>query len=210
MRPTRHNSRPRSSPIVRWLAFLGLLSVCWAAGLVWFVETLPEAVADKEAHTDAIVVLTGGRGRLEEGLELLEKGLGKRLFVSGVFPGLDVQRLLDIFREGDQDLNGLVNIGTAPDTITNATETAAWMREMGFKEMRLVTSAYHMPRALMEFRAVMPDMAIIAHPVFVDHIKQEEWWEWPGTTNLMVAEYNKALLAWLRLQIQSLAASSAI
>ena len=207
--PRQNRLRKKAHPLVRLLSWAGLFAVLWAGGLIWFVETLPMSVADPETRTDAVVVLTGGRGRLEAGLDLLDKRFGRQLFVSGVFPGMDVQRLLDVFREGDRNLEDLVSIGTAPDTITNAAETAEWMNRSGFRDMRLVTSAYHMPRALMEFRAAMPDRSIISHPVFADHIKQEDWWAWPGTTNLMIEEYNKFLLAWLRLQVQAIASTAA-
>lgn len=210
MAPSRRGrARGRSRPPARLLAWAGLIALVWAGGLVWFVETLPKTVADPETRTDALVVLTGGRGRLEAGLELLDRRMGGRLFVSGVFPGMDVRKLLDVFREGDRNLENLVSIGTAPDTITNAAETVEWMERSRFRDMRLVTSAYHMPRALMEFRAAMPDRNIIANPVFTDHVKQRDWWAWPGTTALMIEEYNKYLLAWLRLKMEAIAATAA-
>jgi uncharacterized SAM-binding protein YcdF (DUF218 family) len=86
----------------------------------------------------------------------------------------------------------------ADNTRGNALETAGWMREQGFHSMRLVTSAYHMPRSLLEFSAAMPDITITPHPVFADNVKQGEWWAWPGTASLLAEEYVKYLVVLLR------------
>ena len=97
-----------------------------------------------------------------------------------------------------QYLASRVDIGTAVDTIGNARETAEWMARQGFTSLRLVTAGYHMPRSLLEFRHALPDATLIPHPVFPEHVKQEDWWAWPGTASLIVGEYSKFLLAWLR------------
>jgi hypothetical protein len=43
----------------------------------------------------------------------------------------------------------------------------------------------------------MPEVTVIPHPVFPDHVKQGDWWRWPGTAALIITEYNKYLLACL-------------
>lgn len=179
-----------------------MLSLClgavWAAGLFVFAESLPKAAEQSEARTDAIVVLTGGSGRVAEGLNLLAADKGKKLFVSGVYKGVDVTNLIQTSRRAPGVLEDRVGIGTAEDTIANAVETARWIREQGFRSLRLVTGAYHMPRSMLEFRHALPDVEIVPHPVFPEHVKQDEWWAWPGTASLVASEYNKYVMAWLR------------
>jgi uncharacterized SAM-binding protein YcdF (DUF218 family) len=72
------------------------------------------------------------------------------------------------------------------------------MRREGFASLRLVTASYHMRRALLEFRRILPDTAIVAHPVFPDAFKREQWWRWPGTAHLLAVEYSKYLGALAR------------
>ena len=175
-----------------------LLAGLWGAGLFRYADAIPVVVADPDTKTDAIVVLTGGSGRLDEGLRLLEQGYAGKLFISGVYEGVDIQNLLEAYRAGPQDLNCCVAIGHAVDTINNAVETAKWMRENDIETVRLVTSAYHMPRSVLEFNNAMPGATLVEHPVFPAHVKQQNWWAWPGTTGLIVGEYNKFLMAWLR------------
>ena len=177
---------------------VGVLAGAWTAGLFAFASDIPRAVTAPDEHTDAIVVLTGGSGRLGMGLKLLSERKAEKLFVSGVYRGLDVRRLLEMSQRSPTEMSCCIGIGYAVDTIGNATETAAWMRENGFTSLRLVTSDYHMPRSLMEFREALPDIRLVPHPVFPEHVKRDRWWAWPGTAELIVGEYNKLLLAWLR------------
>ncbi len=187
----RRERRPR-----RWPIPLALLVLAWLGGLVWFAATVPDRVDDADTPTDAIAVLTGGSGRIDVGLDLLHRGLAKKLFVSGVYRGVDVAELLKLARQSPADVECCVVLGHAADnTAGNAEETAAWMRAEGFHSLRLVTANYHMRRALLEFRAAMPGATIVPHPVFPDAVHQGRWWMWPGTTRLILGEYVKYLVA---------------
>jgi len=170
----------------------------WGAGLFRYADAIPTDITDPSLKTDAIVVLTGGSGRLDEGLKLLEHGSADKLFISGVYKGVDMQNLLKAYRDSPADLNCCVAIGYAEDTINNAVETAQWARDNGVQSLRLVTSAYHMPRSVLEFKHALPGVTLVEHPVFPAHVKQQDWWAWPGTTGLIVGEYNKFLMAWVR------------
>ena len=101
------------------------LAGLWGIGLVRFVGDIPDQVEDATTQTGAIVVLTGGSGRVNEGLALLDKNLAAKLFVSGVYRGLDVRKLLQLARRNPSDLESRIGIGNAVDTIENASETAA-------------------------------------------------------------------------------------
>jgi len=177
-------------------ATLLVLAGLWAAGFVWFAADIPERVADDETVTDAIVVLTGGAQRLPTGVALLRAGRARKLFVSGVYHGVDVAEILRLSRVAPGELECCVVLGyAADDTVGNARETAAWMGREGFRSLRLVTASYHLRRSLLLMRAAMPGATILPHPVFPPQFRQEDWWQWPGTASLMVSEYNKLLLA---------------
>lgn len=180
----------------------------WTAGLLWFAASLPIAVRDATTPTDAIVVLTGGSGRLDTALALLAENRAKKLFVSGVHQGVAVRRLLETANLSPADLGLRISIGTAANTEENATETAEWVAREGVKSIRLVTSAYHMPRSLAEFRRAMPGLAVIAHPVFPDRVKQDRWWAWPGTASLIASEYHKYLAARVRHLVTTVGAAA--
>jgi uncharacterized SAM-binding protein YcdF (DUF218 family) len=175
--------------------------VAWTAGLVWFAGQVPrpEDARPPEARADAVVVLTGGAGRLDAGLRLLAEGHAEKLFVSGVARGVDVTQLLRIARRQPEELACCIAIGYAADnTAGNARETAAWMRSEGYGSMLLVTANYHMPRSLVEFRAAMPGIRIVPRPVFPGQFMLDGWWRWPGTAVLLASEYSKYILARLQ------------
>jgi len=172
--------------------------VIWTVGLFSFASNIPTNVAEPDETTDAIVVLTGGSGRLRAGLDLLMTHHAEQLFVSGVYRGVDVDQLLKVQKQRPEDVENRISLGDAINTRENARETAEWMRENNLYSLRLVTAAYHMPRSLLEFEDVLTDVKIAPHPVFPDHVKQSKWWAFPGTLALTVTEYNKFLLAWTR------------
>jgi uncharacterized SAM-binding protein YcdF (DUF218 family) len=189
--PRRRLSLPAASII----ALLAL----WLGGFVWFLHAIPDEVRDPETATDAIVVLTGGSLRVQSGIALLAAGKAKKLFVSGVNPGTDVAALMRAEHQSKVPPACCVVLGhEADNTLGNAEETALWMRREGFHSLRLVTASYHMPRSLLEFSRTMPDVRIVAHPVFPENVMQGYWWARPRTTLLILAEYQKYLLALAR------------
>ncbi len=176
-------------------------AAAWIVGLARFAALVPDRLEDETRRTDAIVVLTGGSGRLDAGLDLLARHRGDKLLVSGVYQGIDVQKLLHIARREGSGIESRIALGTAANTRGNARESAEWMRSQGFTSLRLVTGAYHMPRSLLEFRAAAPEVALVPHPVFPEHVKAD-WWAWPGTLFLIASEYNKTMIAWTRQRLR--------
>ena len=193
---------------VRRLLRLGggllLVALAWLAGLVAFVSVIPTSSDAPDERTDAIVVLTGGSERLAEGLRLLAAGRADKLFVSGVGKDVELASLLQglpagaILPDPAQRACCIMLGHGADNTLGNARETAAWMAGQGFRSLRLVTADYHMPRSLIEFRRAMPDIRIIGHPVFPPQVMRTGWWRWPGTTGLLIGEYDKLLLSLAR------------
>jgi uncharacterized SAM-binding protein YcdF (DUF218 family) len=204
--PPRMQRQERGKPVSRrWqrlrrlATFVAAIVVLYALGFLWFTTLLPTESDNDDRSTDAIVVLTGGSDRLGVALDLLSDEKGRKLFVSGVYRGVDVRQLLDLSQHSPEDLSCCVVLGyEADNTRGNALETAAWMKEQGFTSLRLVTATYHMPRSLLEFRHTMPQTLIIPHPVFTEHFKRQDWWMWPGSSALLVTEYTKYLIARVR------------
>lgn len=177
-----------------------VLTVLWLAGLVWFANELDRATPDPTTTTDAIVVLTGGSQRIDSGLTLLLDGKAKKLFVSGVHQGVDTAEMLRVSRSTPQWVQCCVVLGHAADnTVGNAIETAQWLRQEGYHSIRLVTANYHIRRAMLEFRRVLPpDVTIIANPVFPEGARQGNLWSGHGPGRVIVIEYVKYLGALLR------------
>jgi uncharacterized SAM-binding protein YcdF (DUF218 family) len=188
---------PRS--LVAVAVIVGMVVGAWGGGLVIFAANLAAGIEDRDTAADAIVVLTGGSDRLAGGLALLEQGKGRKLLISGVHRGVELPELLRKAGRPPVDNHCCIILGhAADDTVGNAYETAAWINAEGFASLRLVTAAYHMQRAMLEFRRAMPAVLIVPHPVFPDAFKKDQWWRWPGTAHLLATEYTKYLGALAR------------
>jgi len=182
---------------------LGLFTL-WLIGLLGFIAVIPGTTTrlDADTKTDAIIVLTGGGDRLAEGFRLLDRGLAKRLLVSGVAGGVTLPQLID--RLGDQrdtvpsaaELACCVTLGyEAESTVGNANESAEWLRSNDAKSVRLVTANYHMLRSLLEFRRKVPGLTLVPHPVFPGEVRDPYWFVKPRTLLLIINEYHKYLVA---------------
>ena len=161
---------------------LSLLALAWGLGFAAFMLLLAQPAG--EVTTDAVVVPTGGPGRIARGLALVEAGRAKRMLVTGVATGV---RKIDVARANGHaaTVAYCVDLGTeAVDTRSNAEETARWVRDHRYRSVRLVTSDWHMARARMELGAALGDDVRIVS----DGVKGEQ------RLRLLVNEYNKLLL----------------
>ena len=141
---------------------------------------------------DGIVVLTGARDRIPDAVRLLVEGKGKRLLISGVH---DKTSLADLVRI-DPALHDLIPCCVdldrkARNTVGNALESTQWAHDHGYHSLIIVTSHYHMPRALQEFAAAAPDLTLIAFPVVSNTADRPHWWSDPATIRLFIGEWIK-------------------
>lgn len=135
--------------IVRASALLLLL---YALGFVLFGVSLAPPAAAK--RTEAIVVLTGGPGRIERGIELMRDKQAQRMLIAGADPSVRPADLRARLGPGaSRTLRCCVDLGSeSVDTRSNAEEAGRWLQRRGYKSLRLITSDWHMRRAEFEFR----------------------------------------------------------
>jgi len=177
------------------LAF-GLLAI----GFLIFTRSIERSKPEPERTADGIAVLTGGVARIDEAMKLLAQQKAKRLLITGVNRTTSTEALKQLASEGDQLFSCCVDIDKeARNTIDNATETSQWVAQHHYNSIIVVTSNYHMPRALAELARVMPGVILIPYSVVDNNVHLERWWTYPGTTRLLVSEYLKYLPALGRL-----------
>lgn len=140
---------------------LSFALLAWAFGFIWFAVALPQPAG--EEPTDGVVVLTGGKGRIDRGLEVLRRSWAPELLISGVDESVKPHEFAVEYRIGSLQMACCVTLGfAATDTMSNATETAEWIKNQRMRSVRLVTSDWHMRRAVLELRRAVPaDVAII-------------------------------------------------
>jgi len=148
------------------------------------------SLRQREVKSDAIVVLTGGRGRVEEGIRLFRENRGQWLFLIGVDPAV---RKGDLFRErsGEKGEERVILEQSSRNTLENALYARDLIIRNDIRSLTLITSRYHMKRATLLFRNVLPrDIAIYPHPVDSRNL-QESWWSHGGSFRLLFSEFYK-------------------
>lgn len=177
--------------------FLGLIICVWLGGFLGFAYTINNFKVDDSSATDAIVALTGGRKRISEAVELLNKGKAEKLFISGVFESTslkEIQKSNNVKITTSREISLGKN---AKNTVENVVEAVYWAEQNKVDSIRLVTSNYHLPRSMEEFRSSNCDLKIIAHPVFSDKL-EKNWWKSWRSFSLIAMEYNKFIFVWIR------------
>ena len=169
----------------------------WILGLYYFIEHIPEQSAGVEMETDVIAVLTGGAMRLEEGLEAFANIKAKKILISGVGDGFTKKILLSKTNKNKYfkriDPNNIILGSIASNTTENALETKLFMDLNHYISLRLVTSDYHMPRSLLVFKRIMPEIIIIPHPVFSNGFHKAGMYVSLPSLRIVANEYNKTI-----------------
>jgi uncharacterized SAM-binding protein YcdF (DUF218 family) len=199
-------TRRVSSIFVKLVALCGIALVGGFGAFLWLLPN-EQVVLDRSA--DGIVVLTGGTSRVTDGLELLAAGRGKRLLITGVNSGTTTADIAHKEAGYDRLLTCCVDLDySALNTLGNAVETRRWTQDRGFRSLIIVTSSYHMPRAMAEIAHQLPDVALIPYPVVSDRLRIEPWWSNGTTTRLVLSEYFKYLFAQLRMRFDTVTAAA--
>jgi uncharacterized SAM-binding protein YcdF (DUF218 family) len=185
------------------------VAIVLVGGFGYFIWHLPDQEIELKRNADGIVVLTGGDSRVSDALALLSAGRAKRLLISGVYTGTTTNDIARQVVDYNRMLTCCVDLDySAVNTLGNAVGTRQWTLKNNFHSLIVVTSAYHMPRALAELSHQLPDVALIPYPVVSDRLRVEPWWSNGATTKVVLSEYFKYLAAKLRMQFDPAPASS--
>jgi uncharacterized SAM-binding protein YcdF (DUF218 family) len=179
------------------------------AGLVLFAASInhyaPGFAVGGPASADAIVVLTGGEHRIQEGMRLFREARARRILISGVNRNTTREDLRRSSGLPNTLFDCCVDIGyAARDTSGNATEARDWAQIWGFNTLIVVTSNYHMPRSLLELSRALPDTELTPHPVISRNYQAEHWWLYPSAMRLIISEYLKVIPSASRLAVARL------
>ncbi len=200
---TRPGAPRRRGRLRRFLRLGGLVFVLvlalFVGGFLYFANMVGSMLPPEGIKADGIVVLTGGSQRLKLALDLLGKGMGQRLLISGVHQSTTPQQLRRLTRSSSAMFNCCVDMGyEALDTIGNAQETVGWISEHGYRRVLVVTNNYHMPRSLIELRRADPQTEFIAYPVINSNLKTRNWLADRNTLRILISEYVKIIATGLR------------
>ena len=192
------------SSFVRWIGYLTIVAalagvLALTAGFFGFVSQISDEEPQLDRAADGIVALTGAASRIPDALVLLTNQRGRRLLITGVHPTTTGREIAQLTALNEKVFACCVDLDrSALNTYGNAVETRRWAREKGFNSLIVVTSNWHMPRAMAEIEHQLPDVTLVPYPVVSDKVKGEPWWSNSNTARLLIGEYLKYVFALVR------------
>jgi uncharacterized SAM-binding protein YcdF (DUF218 family) len=177
-------------------------AVLLGLGFAWFVLSIPSEEVTLDRKADGIVVLTGAAARIPDAIELLAAERGKRLLISGVHRDTRAREIARLTPLYSKYFTCCIDLDrSALNTFGNALEAKRWARDHNFNSLIVVTSNWHMPRAMAELEHQLPDVTLIAFPVISPKLKDDPWWSNLDSARLLFSEYLKYLFAHIRMRI---------
>lgn len=167
----------RSTQIGVLVTLLFLLGLGYQLRSEWRLVNQVQPLAWVEDVTaDCAVVLTGGPGRIREGLDLIYRGQVKKLIISGVHPSAEWRDIVPQWEYySGVSLDDIVLEKRSTTTYGNATQTLPLAEAMHCQSIALVTSTLHMHRAFRTFKSVFgQDYHLIPYSM----IGSESQFEW--------------------------------
>ncbi len=177
---------------------MALLLIAWMSGYIIFVINIISKPPNNIEKIDySIIVLTGGSNRIQTGLELWQNDI-KNLFITGVHPSVSKNDILNMSSHPSDLPECCLTLGyQATTTIENALEAKTWIENNNISNIILVTSNYHMDRALLEFKHVIKNIYITPYVVIeeTDYLKNQNFWK------RSFSEYHKFIFRYIFINI---------
>ncbi len=174
-----------------------------------FKENILSFTKFNKKESSNIVILTGGTNRIKDGLKIIEdlrksKKNNYKILVSGTGIGFTKNSLKNKLGSNfnPQLIDCCIELeSVSKNTFTNARETFKWTKKNKIKEFILITSNYHMPRAILEFKNIMPNLKIYTYSITPKKHDIKNWLSSYPTFDLVFKEYCKYIIASLRIKI---------
>lgn len=176
----------------------GLLAAGW--DFLSFVGRADRAAASEPPSSgDAIAVLTGASdARIIAGVRLSEE-LRLPILISGVHVDTTPADIARIVSVSEAEIQCCVTLGrAAASTAGNGAEVAEWARRHGMERIIVVTSEYHMDRALVELQRNMPEAELLPYAVLTTRVRPADWYRNPPTARRLFEEWLKYRVAVFR------------
>ena len=177
--------------------------------LFFFKEKVLSFQKYNNTKSSNIVILTGGTNRIKDGLNIINhfdksKRTKFKILVSGTGKGFSKNSLIK--QIGPNFNPKLIECciyldSVSKNTLTNAIETSKWANRNDLKEFILITSNYHMPRAILEFKNVMPNHKIYTFAITPRKHNIKEWMSSYETFSLIFKEFCKYIVSNLRIKL---------
>ena len=179
-----------------FLFSLLMIGIIW-----WFVYLIfifpkyhYDLLDNKFNENSAIVVFTGGKGRFEKGFNILKDNVSSRLFISGVYPGRDLEKKYALDDSDRKLFDCCISFDEkAINTIENVQEVREWVNVNAINEIFLISSYYHLPRIKILFEKMIPSLEVKIIPTDDSLFLSKKTFVYFFHIKLILTEYFKVL-----------------
>ena len=177
-------------------------SIALAIGFLPFLGQIEQQPPERVEHAQGMVVLTGGADRVSDAIELFSRGYADRLLITGVNQAITKTEIARLNPRSRELIECCVDLGyEAVNTIGNAKEARDWAEQNKITQsLIVVTSNYHMPRAMAELRHELASFDLRPYPVVTIRMRDSNWWRSLAAARVLGTEYLKYLVALARLK----------
>lgn len=178
----------------------------WIKDLYQFSQIIRSSEAlsplDKNnMDVDLVVVLTGGQGRFKAGIDLLKRFPDAWLLISGAESYVtldDVLRANMLTNLSDKERSRIWLGKFSRNTVENAIEVREVAEKIEAKSIVLVTSSYHIRRALELLKrelakSTLKNPKVFYHPVESPNFPKMGWWRRIIGWQIFFSEYFKSI-----------------
>jgi len=144
-------------------------------------------VNETPKSVDVIIVLSGGTGRVDEGIKLYQMGYANEILFSGVGAPSMVREAESL---GIPE-NHILLEDESDSTFENAKYSSEIMKAKGFTSAIIVTSPYHTRRAMVIFGQFFKKQHFIVCYATFDPSISSGWWKNQTTRIEVLTEYLK-------------------
>lgn len=138
---------------------LGGIIAVWCLLFLLFITDAISFNHMSNEQCDNVVVLTGGRNRIQHALEAIQTNQPKNIFISGVYAKTTLNDILG--NNVNRDRVNFILGKHAKNTFENAEEIDNWVSTNKIEKIILITSDYHMRRSLLVLENVNSGLKVI-------------------------------------------------
>ena len=176
------------------LYILSIVLILFFIGYNSFYRKIQYKEVSFNLATDGIAVLTGGKGRIKLGLELMSVHQNIKLLISGVDKKVSINSIIPTYLESKNDI--LLD-KDSESTYQNALVISEWVKKNNLKNVTIITSYYHMPRSMLLLKTLIPKEKLYPYPVKRKHSRKGTFKDNVFYYFFLTEEYIKYLLSYI-------------
>ena len=179
---------------IKFILIFSILLLLYLLSFLNFISDINYSNESINNNLEAVVILTGSKGRLGVGLEYMENNPNIKMLITGVGTGV---RYSDLTIDNSFNKDNITLGFKAKNTFQNSIETMEWVKENKIGAILLITDNWHMKRSMFLFKSVIPNLKI--YPVALKAINLHQLFYEPKNLLTLIIEHIKYMISYIQI-----------